>query len=333
MRGFLTRYAALGSIFLMVFAVTNQGSPNLRAAELPVIEMGLPDDGVFGLGGHYLIDNGLDRKNGFILKARWAGVPEVERLLAIGAIPMGLATSESALRANMRGLNIRLIQPYLTPHNAVVVRKDAPYKSLMDLKGKPFAVPPEVTSAYNNFDFFMKKQGVHIEKYFQLKKLGGAGIVAVLFKGDVEAGYSWEAFVSRLLASGNFRVLVQARDEMNRVLNTKVKMLGWVGAVESWVDKNPGLIPKVRKAWQETIAGVQEDEANFRKHAKNLFALEKPEELELGWKRTRQFLLPPDFPWPDAANLAVEKRYLTESIEMGIFPKEGTAVIDKMFVP
>jgi NitT/TauT family transport system substrate-binding protein len=303
------------------------------AAELPVIEMGLPDDGVFGLGGHYLIDKGLDRKNGFILKARWAGVPEVERLLAIGAVPMGLATSESALRANLRGLHLRLIQPYMTPHNSVVVRKDAPYKSLMDLKGKPFAVPPEVTSAYNNFDFFMKKQGVDIEKYFQLKKLGGAGIVAVLIKGDVEAGYSWEAHVSRLLASGNFRILAVARDEMNRALNTKVKLLGWVGALDSWVEQNPTLVSKVRKAWQETIAGVQEDEANFRKHAKNLFALEKPEELELGWKRTRQFLLPPDFPWPDSANLAVEKRYLKEGIEMGIFPKEGSAVIDKLFVP
>ncbi len=33
-----------------------------RAAELPTIEVGLPEDGLFGLGGQYIIDKGLDRK-------------------------------------------------------------------------------------------------------------------------------------------------------------------------------------------------------------------------------------------------------------------------------
>lgn len=304
-----------------------------QAAELPTIEMGLPNDGVFGLGGHYLIDKKLDRKNGFILKPRWAGVPEIERLLAIKAIPLGLATSESALRANLRGIHIRLMQPYMTPHNSVLVRKDAPYKNIMDLKGKPFAVPPEVTSAYNNFDYIMRKQGVQIEKYFQLKKLGATGISAVLERGDVEAGYSWEAHASKLLATGRYRILMLAREEMNRLLNTKVKLFAWVGGIDSWTDKNENLIPKIRKAWQETIAGVQEDQEHFRKQAKHLFGLETAKELEIGWSRTRMFLLPPDFPWPDKASLEVEKRYLKESVGLGIFPAEGARVIDKMFVP
>src|SRR5918999_377623 len=160
-----------------------------QAGEPPTLEMALPDDGVFGLGGQYLIDKGLDKKNGFIVKPRWAPVAEAEKLLAIGAVPLGLATSESAVRANLNNVPIRLIQPYMTPHNSVVVRKDAAYKGLNDLKGKPFAVPPEVTSAYNNFDFIMKKQGVNIEKFFQLKKLGAAGISTVLERNEVEAGY------------------------------------------------------------------------------------------------------------------------------------------------
>jgi ABC-type nitrate/sulfonate/bicarbonate transport system substrate-binding protein len=305
----------------------------LRAAEVPTIEIGLAEDGLFGLGGQYLIDKALDRKHGFVIKPRWAGVAEVERLVAIAAIPLGLSTSESAIRANLNNIAIRLIQPYQTPHNSVLVRKDSPYKSLIDLKGKPFAVPPEVTSAYNNFDYMMKKQGIEIEKFYQLKKLGAAGISTVLERGEVEAGYSWEAHVSKLLATGKYRVLVVPREEMNRLLNTKVKMLGWIGGLDSWINKNQPLVPKVRAAWQEMIKGVQEDEAHFRKHAKKFFGLEKPEELELGWARTRQFLLPPEFPWPDKANLDVEKRYLKESVELGIFPKDAMAVIDAMFVP
>jgi ABC-type nitrate/sulfonate/bicarbonate transport system substrate-binding protein len=308
--------------------------PDASAAELPTIEIGLPEDGVFGLGGQYLIDKGLDRKHGFVMKPRWAAVSDVERLLAIGAIPVGLATSESALRAHLNNIPIRLITPYMTPHNSVLVRKDAPYKDLKDLKDKPFAVPLEVTSAYNNFDYIMKKQGIDIEKFYQLKKFAAAaGITTVLERGDVEAAYTWEAHTSKLLTTGKYRVLVLPRDEMNRLLNTKVKMLGWIGALDTWLNKNQPLIPRLRVSWQEMIKGVQEDEAHFRKHAKRFFGLEKPEELELGWTRTRQFLLPPDFHWPDKANLDVEKRYLKEGIELGIFRKEGMGVIDALFVP
>lgn len=322
----------LGAIFIVLGGLA--GSPlGARSAELPTVEVGLPQDGVFGLGGQYILDKGIDRKHGFAMKARWSAVADIERLLGIGAISVGLATSESAVRAHLNNIPIRLITPYMTPHNSVLVRKDAPYKSLVDLKGKPFAVPPEVTSAYNNFDYIMKKQGYDIEKFYQLKKLGAPGISTVLERGEVEAGYTWEAHTSKLLATGRYRVLVLPRDELNRLLNTKVKLLGWLGALDSWLVKNQPLVPLIRAAWQEMIKGVQEDEAHFRKHAKIFFGLESSDELELGWTRTRQFLLPPNFAWPDKANLDIEKRYLRESTEMGIFPKEGVGVIDAMFVP
>ena len=328
-------WALSRTLFVLTLTAVFAGlvPPEGRAAELPTVEIGLPSDGVFGLGGQYLLDKGLDRKHGFIIKPRWTGVAEVERLVAMGTIPVGLSTSESALRANLNNVPLRLIQPYMTPHNAVLVRKDAPYKNLMDLKGKPFAVPPEVTSAYNNFDYIMKKQGADIERFYQLKKLGAAGISAVLERGDVEAGYSWEAHVSKLLATGRYRVLVQPRDELNRLLGTKVKMLGWLGALETWAAKNKELIQRLRAAWQEMIAGVQDDEAHFRKHAKNFFGLESAEELKIGWPRTKQFLLPANFPWPDKTNLEIEKRYLREATEMGIFDKKGLVIIDAMFVP
>lgn len=304
-----------------------------QAAELPTVEVALPEDGMFGLCGQYILDKGIDRKHGVVFKARWAALAEAEKLVALGTIPVGLTTAESAVRANLSDIKLRLIQPNQTPHNSILVRKDAPYKTLKDLQGKPFALPPEITSAYNQFDYMMKKEGIDIEKFFQLKKLGAAGISATLERGEVEAGYSWEGHASKLLATGKYRVLVTPRDEMNRILNTKVKMLGWLGTVDSWAVKNGALIPKLRVVWQEMLRGVQNDEEHFVKHAKRFFGLEAAAEVKLGWSRTRQFFLPPDFRWPDKANLDIEKRYLKEATEMGIFPKEAVNVIDVMFLP
>ncbi len=304
-----------------------------RAAEFPVVEVGVPNDGVYGLGGQYILDKGLDRKNGYIMKPRWAGVADVERLLAIGAIAVGTTTSESALRANLNSIPIRFVTPYMEPHHQFLVRKESPYKTVEELKGKSVALTSEVTSLYNMFDFIMRKKGYNIEKEFNLKKLGAAGIIAVLEKGEVEGAIVWEAHVSKLLATGKYKVIMFTRDEMKKTLNTKVKILGWIGALEPWVKANPEMVAKVRASWAETWRGVQKDEAHFRKHAKNFFGLETPEAVTLGWQRTSQFLLPADFVWPDGPTLQAEKVYLREGIQMGIFAKEANQVIDALFVP
>lgn len=305
-----------------------------RGADLPVVEFGLPSGGVFGLGGQYMIDKELDRKHGFIAKPRWGGVSNVERLIAIGAIPVGLATVESALRANLKGIPLKLIQPYMrTMHNYILVRKDSPYKTIMDLKGKPMAVPHAVTSAYNLFDFMMRKQDVSIEKDFQLKKMGAAAIIAVMERGDVEAALHWEAHVTRMLATGKYRSLAKLGDVITKVMNKDIHLFGWVGAQEAWAKENPELVGKIRAAWQEMIAGVQNDPDHFRKYAKKIFGLEGKEVVDLGFKRVRPFLLPGDFKWPNPKNLANQKQYLKDAIALGIFPEKSAPFIDGLFVP
>lgn len=303
------------------------------AAELPTIEVGLPEDGLFGLGGQYIIDKGLDRKNGFVMKPRWAGVPEIQRLLGIQALSVGLMTPEAALRANVSGVPIRLIQPYQTSHMFVVVRKESPYQSIDDLKGKTVALTSEVTTLYNLFDFISRKRGVNIEKDFQLKKLGAPVIIAVLEKGEVEAGILWEAHVSRLLTSGRYRVIMGFRDELGKMLNAKTLPVIWLAALDPWIKTNTDSVTKLRAAWTEAYRGVQQDEPHFRKHAKQFFGLEKPEELAPAWQRTKVFLLPADFKWPDSATLTAEKDWLQQGVELGMFSKESAGFIDVMFTP
>ena len=55
-------------------------------------------------------------------------VVECLDLVALGTVPLGISTAESAVRANLSDIKLRLIQPYQTPHNSILVRRDAPYE-------------------------------------------------------------------------------------------------------------------------------------------------------------------------------------------------------------
>jgi len=329
-----TLYPLILLLVATVLILVPRSGSRINAAELPTVEVGLPQDGLFGLGGQYILDKGFDRKNGFVMKPRWAGVPEIQRLLGIQAISVGLMTPEASLRANVKGVPIRLIQPYQTSHMFVLVHKESPYKTVDELKGKPVALTSEVTTLYNLFDFIMRKRGMNIEKDLQLKKLGAPpAIIAVLEKKEVEAGLLWEAHVSRLLGTGKYRVVMGFRDELTRLLNTKVLPVIWLAGLEPWLKANADMIPRLRAAWTGAYRRIQEDEGHFRKYAKQFFGLEKPEDLSLGWQRTKGFLLPADFTWPDAASLKAGKGFLREGVEMGMFSKEAVGFIDGMFVP
>ncbi len=310
------------------------GAPaNAQTKALPAVEVGLPQDGLFGLGGQYILDKGLDRKHGFVMKPRWAGVPEILRLLGVQALSVGLMTPEAGLRANVSGVPIRLVQPYQTPHMHVVVPTDSPHKNIDDLKGRAVALTPEVTTLYNLFDFMMRRKGVNIEKEFQLKKLGGPGIMAVLERREVEGGILWEAHVSRLVTSGRYRAIMGFRDELLKLFNARVLPVIWLGSLEPWVKANPQLVAGLRGAWTEAYRGVQQDEAHFRKYAKQFFGLEKPEVLAPAWQRTKVYLLPQDLKWPEASTLKAAKSFLQQGVELGMFPKEAAAHIDAMFTP
>ena len=334
-----SKQKAVGSslLIIMLLAILAEApllGSGVVAAELPTLEVGFPQDGVFGLGGQYIIDKQLDRKNGFTIKARWAAVPEIQRLMGIGAIQLGLAVSEVSLRANLGGTPIRLVQPYQVPHIFALVPKDSPYKDVLDLKGKAIALTGETTSLYNMFDYIMKKRGINIESDFKLKKFAAApGIIAVLEKGDVDGAIIWEAHVSRLLVSGKYRTILGFREEMEKLLKGEVVFLNYLGAVESWIKQNPEMISKIRATWAAASRGVQEDEAHFRKYAKQFFGLENPDEISLAWQRTRPTLAPADLKWPNPSGLEAQRKYLREATDLGIFPKEAKELIDKLFVP
>jgi len=316
--GRLRCFVVLVAVGALALAAATGGAPAL--AQTPQVVIGVPSDGVFGLVGKYILEKGIDRKHGIEMQPKWAPVPEIERLLIIGAIQAGLAVKESAVRANVGGTPLRLIVPVMRPHQFVLVPVRSPYQSVEELRGKRIALTSEVTALYNMFDFIMRERGYRIERDFQLIKAGGPAIMVHLEKRDVEAAIIWEPFVSRLLASGKYRVIMGLAEELDKLTGSTERM-AWLGAQEGWLEKNRDVAARLRAVWLEAADRARTDEAFFRKMAKEFFGLEKPEELTLGWQRAPQSLYPK--PWPDKAAIQAEIKRLERARALGILPADA----------
>ena len=79
-------------------------------------------------------------------------------------------------------------------HSVIGVKKDSPYQSINDLKGKSFAfADPNSTSGYLAPSFYLRKQGFPPEDFFGKTGFSGShenGILAVL-NGTYDAAATW----------------------------------------------------------------------------------------------------------------------------------------------
>lgn len=303
-----------------------------KPTQAPVsLKVGIPNDGVFGLMGSYIIEKGIDRKYGVATDPVWAPVAEVQRLLGLGELKVGLSTTDTALNLNIQKVPLRLVVPASTSHHFLMVAKDSPYQKVEDLKGKKIATTGETTGMYMIFNYMMRAKGMDAEKDFQLIKQGApAPIIALLERGEIQGALLWEAHVSRLLATDKYRVILGFSEELGRLLPGHMELLTWIAAHEDWLKANRDTGAKLRDIWLEGAKGAREDREFFRSKAKQFFGLEQPAELDLGWDRTRQFL-GPVAKWPDPALIKGQKDRMNRAIQAGTFPAEAGPFLDVMF--
>lgn len=295
------------------------------------VKVGVPNDGVFGLIGSYILEKGIDRKYGIIMDPVWAPVAEVQRLLGLGEIKVGLNTKDGALNLNIQKVPMRMVVPALAAHQFLLVAKDSPYQKVEDLKGKKIATTGETTGMYMIFSYITRVKGLDFEKDFQVIKQGApAPIIALLERGEVQGALLWEGHVSRLLATGKYRTILGLTEELGKLFPGYVELLAFISAHEDWLKANPEAAARLRDAWLEGAKGAKEDREFFRSKAKQFFGLEQPAEVDLAWERTRQFIGPVT-KWPDPALIKSQKDRLRHAIQVGAFPAEAAPFVDVIF--
>ena len=268
-----------------------------------------------------LIENKkLDIKYGVKITNMMMDFTEAANAVKLGRTLASSMQPSTAVNLVKSGTDIRLIAPQIWSGNSWVVKKDAPYKSFAELKGKKLGNFARVTGAYFFSAVIAKEQKLDIEKDFQNVPAETGALIALLERGEVEAINMFEPHTTRLVMSGKYRVLLDFDIELENIFGAP-PLKSSVGILKETVEKQPALVKAVRGAYADAIQIIKtgQDEDFFKSKAKELFNLSTPEEVAAGFKQNQANAADK---WGEGF-FQSQNKILQSGISLGLLPSIG----------
>ena len=236
-----------------------------------------------------LIENrGLDAKNGIKIANLMMDFTEAANAVKLGRATASAMQPSTAVNLIKSGTDIRLITPQIWSGNSWLVKKESPYRSFAELKGKKIGNFARVTGAYFFSAVIAKEKKLDLEKDFQVIPAETGALIALLDRGEVEAINMFEPHTTRLVMSGRYRVLVDFDIELEEIFGAP-PLKSTVGMLKETVEKQPQLLKAIRAAYTDAIQVIKtgQDEDFFKAKAKEFFNLSNPEEVAAGMKQNK----------------------------------------------
>jgi ABC-type nitrate/sulfonate/bicarbonate transport system substrate-binding protein len=266
-----------------------------------------------------LIDaKGIAAKHGLKINNLMMDFTEAANAVKLGRAIASAMQPSTAVNLLRSGTDIRLITPQIWSGNSWLVKKDSPYKSLADLKGKKIGNFARVTGAYFFSAVIAKEKKLDIEKDFQTIPAETGALIALLERGEVEAINMFEPHTTRLVLSDKFRVLVDFDLELEKLFGAP-PLKSSVGMLRETVEKQPALVKAIRGAYVEAVKMIKagQDKDFFEAKAKEFFNLSTPEQIAAGMKQNRQNFA--DL-WGESF-FQSQNKILQSGISLGLLPK------------
>lgn len=136
----------------------------------------------------------------------------------------------------------------------MVSNKHPEIKSFADLRGKSLGVTGLGSSTNFLTQYLMVKAGVPLGEFSTIPVGAGTTFIAAMQQDKIQAGMTTEPTISRLLKTGEARILV----DMRTVEKTKAALGGTYPAASlymstDWVEKNKPTVQKLANAFVKTL--------------------------------------------------------------------------------
>jgi NitT/TauT family transport system substrate-binding protein len=296
------------------------GSKLMAGQVLQTINVATSAAGQSGYIAALIENKGLDVKYGIKINNMMMDFTEAANAVKLGRTTASAMQPSTAVNLVKSGTDIRLITPQIWSGNSWVVKKDSPYKSFGDLKGKKIGNFARVTGAFFFSAVIAKEKKLDIEKDFQNVPAETGALIALLERGEVEAINMFEPHTTRLVMSGKYRVLVDFDIELEQIFGAP-PLKSTVGMLKETVEKQPQLVKALRSAYTDAVQTIKagQDEDFFKAKAKELFNLSTPEEVTAGMKQNKANFADK---WGDAF-FQSQNKILQSGISLGLLPNIG----------
>ena len=315
MRSMLLRF-----ILLLWLSASLLPTPSRAGQALTPVNIATSAAGQSGYIAALIENKKFDTKYGIKITNMMMDFTEAANAVKLGRTMASSMQPSTAVNLVKSGTDIRLITPQIWSGNSWVVKKDAPYKSFADLKGKKIGNFARVTGAYFFSAVIAKEQRLDIEKDFQNVPAETGALIALLERGEVEAINMFEPHTTRLVMSGKYRVLLDFDIELENIFGAP-PLKSSVGLLKETVEKQPALVKAIRSAYADAIHMIKtgQDDDFFKSKAKELFNLSTPEEVSAGFKQNQANAADK---WGDAF-FQSQNKILQSGISLGLLPNIG----------
>lgn len=256
-RGFV---AASGVASLMLSpsirtALANAGTPVRWAALQP---------GFTVLPVQYILANKLGQKNGLSLPdpAPYTAVSTYYNDFVAGNYDVCIGSWDTFAARHQAGVPIKYL---CTITDANMIALLAPKNGVTDvaqLKGKTVAAL-QSTGTYRMVRALIKEaNGIDIEKDATIQNVDNPAASVTLVMADrADAALSWEPNITTgLVKKPDLRVIFKAGDAYHKIGSGDLPYFG-VGIRQELIEKNPGIVAKVSKIFEECLDGINADTA------------------------------------------------------------------------
>lgn len=251
--------------------------------------------GAVGLETQVIAREALAKKHGLSLGVRIMNPASAERMVLLGQADAGPFAIISAAGVDAKGQDVICFGPLLYMHSYMLVWNDAPYHRLADLKGKRISLLNKFSGAYRGMQLIASWHGLDLEHDFKLVTAPPPAIMTFLQRKQVDAIVIHEPLVSKLLATGKFRILLGMNDEWKQRMKTDWLFLS-VTAHRKWIDRNPSTARRLVDTIVESCRRIKADPELIAKEA-DFLGLKTKAEIDLAVQR-----MPRIFPtvWDEA---------------------------------
>lgn len=246
-------------LFAAVLLLALGAGPAIAQAP-KTIRIGVATSGGTTLPALVISQRKLDEKHG--VKIEWVRLDQaaLQKAFALRQFDVSFAEVASDLiRQRARGDKVKSVYVGIMANVYMLTKKDAPYKTIADLKGRKVGLYSLTSSSTAALVKVVRdKWKLDLRKDFELVVAPPPVLAGLLQKGDLEAMINVDPLVLRLLESGNYRQILDADGEWQSLAGARL-LVTTIAAWDDYAQKNPDEIRRLIRAYKEAVEIIARD--------------------------------------------------------------------------